>query len=112
MIESGRPLRPFEIAELSEMNKTRIHNNLSDMLSKGSILMTKDINNKYYYPQLFFLDRSVLRILYEIMQPFIEVLDKNSDYSQLGNTNDRKAMIENIKMLLKLFSFDIKGYEE
>ena len=105
MIEAGRPLRLYEISELSEMSKERVRNNLKAMVSKGSILMKEAISYKYYYPQLFFLDRDVLKILYDIILPFLKEVDKNSDYSQLGIDNG-EATLENIQMLLKLFQFD------
>ncbi len=69
--------------------------------------MTEDLNNKYYYPQPFFFYQDLLEVLYGSMHPFIEVVHKNSDYSQLGETDNREAILENIKMLLKLFEFEI-----
>jgi len=107
MIEAGRPLRLFEIEKLSKMSKQKILNNLNIMISKGLILITEDINAKYYYPQPFFLDEGILNILYGIMLPFVEAVDKNTDYSQLKSDN-REAVLENIQMLLKLFQFDIE----
>ena len=106
MIEAGRPLRIYEIAELSKMSKERVYRNINIMVSKGSILIKKAIDYKFYYPQLFYLDKDVLKILYGIMLPFIEVLDKNSDYTQSGIDNG-EAILENVQMLLKLFQFDV-----
>lgn len=107
MIEAGRPLRLHEIEKLSKMSKQKILNNLNIMVSKGSILMIEDLNIKYYYPQPFFLDEDILDILYGKMLPFVEAVNKNTDYSQLKIDN-RKAVLENIQMILKLFQFDIE----
>ncbi|MEE9378858.1 MAG: helix-turn-helix domain-containing protein [Candidatus Lokiarchaeia archaeon] len=106
MIEAGRPLRQFEIVELSGMSKTRIHNNLNIMISKGLILMTEDINNKYYYPQPFFLQQGLLEMLYGQMLPFIKGIVENIDYSQL-EIDIKESALENTQMLIKLFQFDI-----
>ena len=106
MIESGRPLRPYEIAELSKMSRERVRINLNIMVSKGIILIEEAISYKFYYPQLFFLDRDVLKILYGIFLPFIKEVNKNTDYSQL-EINNREAVLENMQMLMKLFHLDI-----
>ena len=112
MIELDRPLRAFEIVEASKMNRTRVHNNLNLMVSKGSILM-KEINfNKYYYPQEFFLHPEMMGLLYKKLLPFVDIIHTNSDYSQLGEFDNRKAVIENIKLLLEMFAFEIDNLKK
>lgn len=107
MLKLARPLRAFEIVEASNMNKTRIHNNLNAMVSKGSILVKEIEFNKYYYPQEFFLHPDLIELLYGKLIPFVEIIHINSDYSQLGVSDNRKAIIENIKLLLRMFEFEI-----
>lgn len=106
MIEAGRPLRPYEIAELSRMSKQRIYGNLDSMVSKGLILLKEELNIKYYIPQPIYLDRDLLGILYGIMLPFVKVVDNNTDCTQF-EVDNREAILENIQMILKLFQFDI-----
>ena len=110
MIKLNRPLRAFEIVEASNMNKTRVHNNLNDMLSKGSILI-KEMFNKYYYPQRFFLDSEIMGLLYEKLLSFIKIIHTNTDYSQLGDADNKKSIMENFKLLLRLFGFEIEDAE-
>ena len=116
MIKLNRPLRAFEIAEASNINKTTIHNNLNLMLGKGFILSKEVDFNKYYYPQLFFLDLEIMSLLYEKLLPFIEIIHKNNDYSQMEDSNVKKTITESIKMLLRMFEFEIddikKDYDE
>ena len=107
MIKLDRPLRAFEISVASKMNRTRVHNNLSLMVSNGSILMKEIEFNKYYYPQEFFLHPEVMELLYEKLLPFVEIIHKNSDYSQIEESDNRKAIMVNIKMLLRMFEFEI-----
>jgi len=107
MIKLDRPLRAFEIVEASNMTKTRVHNNLKLMLENGLILSKEVDFNKYYYPQAFFLHQEVMTLLYDKLTPFVEIIHKNNDYSQLSETDNRKVVIENIKMLLRMFEFEI-----
>lgn len=111
MIKAEKPLRLYETANLSKMSKERVLSNLNAMISKGLIL-TKEIDlKKFYIPQLFFWDSEIMGLLYEKLLPFIDIIHTNSDYSQLKEGDNRKSIIENLKMLLRLFAFEIEDTE-
>ncbi|KKN19010.1 hypothetical protein LCGC14_0949970 [marine sediment metagenome] len=112
MIKEARPLRPFEIVEKTDMNKTTIHNNLKQMLDKGAILMKKVIGDdnrsyKYYYPQKFYRDPDLMLLIGEVLAPFIKAIHKNTNYDQMCNNDCKTAIKDNIKLILRLFEIDI-----
>ena len=112
LIKLNKPLRAFEIVEASDMNKTRVHNNLNLMIAKGLILMKEnDLFHKYYYPQEFFLLPDIMTLLYEKIIPFINIIHDNTDYSQMEESDNRKVIIENIKILLRMFAYEIDDFK-
>lgn len=112
LIKLNKPLRAFEIVETSGMNKTRVHNNLNLMVAKGLILMKEDdLFHKCYYPQEFFLLPDIMTLLYEKIIPFINIIHDNTDYSQMEESDNRKVIIENIKVLLRMFAYEIDDFK-
>ena len=52
-----------------------------------------------------------MELLYGKLIPFVEIIHTNSDYSQIGESDNRTVIMENFKILLRMFEFEIDDFK-
>lgn len=111
LIETNQALRLSDIAQECKMSRERIYQCLKGMIEKGIIIKEKIGNSKYYYPQYIFWNNDIVNGMYQQMLPFIGDINETIHTGQ-AKIPRKQVVLENLSILLKLFSFEIEDLKQ